>query len=163
MSSHCTPCLTISPNHSDFQFTFTHDGEKQRISSLFISWVRWSLQPSSGRSKWKCTIFISHSFHPQNSEKWDAAIEQMRYCVLCVILLFFPNLNSTPWILFPHPDTVEKKEWPAEERTINLIWQPANCAEANHSGVRPAHVRGGSDTGPRATSSSQDAHNPNFI
>lgn len=27
------------------------------------------------------------------------------------------------------PDTVEKKEWPAEGRTINLIWQPANCAK----------------------------------
>lgn len=31
------------------------------------------------------------------------------------------------WICFP--DTVEKKEWPAEGRTINLIWQPANCAK----------------------------------
>lgn len=41
---------------------------------------------------------------------------------------FHPNLNSDYDLVF-HPDTVEKKEWPAEGRTINLIWQPAKLCE----------------------------------
>lgn len=45
-------------------------------------------------------------------------------------LLFLPLIGPfhTNTFVF-HPDTVEKKEWPAEGRTVNLIWQPANCAK----------------------------------
>lgn len=38
-----------------------------------------------------------------------------------------------------HPGT-EKKDWPAEGKTISLIWQPANCAKATLVSAWPMSV-----------------------
>lgn len=72
------------------------------------------------------------------------------------------NLNSDYTFVFC-PDTVEKKEWPAEGRTINLIWQPAKLCEGQPLWCQTVPWQYGLWHWPRTTSNSQDAHIPKFI
>lgn len=58
----------------------------------------------------------------------------------CKLYFYSPYMLSLQILL-------RRKNDQLSGETVNLIWQPANCAKANHTGVRLALVSMGSDTG----------------